>query len=365
MPVSSFPHIAIFGAGAIGVWLAGRLAHGGVPVSLVVRPASAARLAQQGLTVDEEGGVSPLRLPPETPGLWLGPPAALAARVAAGLHPDHLLVITKSQQIVPALDELAPLIGPRTLVSFLQNGIPWWYLHGVAGPLAALNGQHLASIDPAGAIPAALPLSRVLGGVIHKSAELRAPGHAHVRSASGDGLLFGSPLSGAESSAEARLTAALRQCGIEARHSADIRLDIWKKLLGNAVLNPISALADASMGDIVDFPPARRLALAGMAEAAAVARACGVALDIDLDQRLARSRAVASARTSMLQDKALGRALEIDGILGGLLELAHLTHTPAPHLETLYAATALLSRNLQRLDPATDTRNNMAHACTP
>jgi 2-dehydropantoate 2-reductase len=350
-----FPHIAIFGAGAIGVWLAGRLARGGMPVSLVARPATAARLAGSGLILDEEspGAANERsRLTSGTPGLWIGSTAALAGRLAAGQSIDHLLVTVKSQQILPALAELRRLAGPRTLLSFLQNGIPWWYFHGIEGPLAAFAGHNLASLDPDGALPAALPMAQVLGGVIHKSVELSAPGHVQARTAPGDRFLFGSPRSGEETDGEAELIAAFGRAGIEARHSADIRAEAWKKLLGNAVMNPISALTDATLAEIADFPPTRRLALAGMAEASAIARACGVELDIDPEQRLERARAVGAARTSMLQDKRRGRPLEVDGILGALLELARLTRTAAPCLETLHAATALLSHRACHPSPA-------------
>ncbi|MDR2690102.1 MAG: 2-dehydropantoate 2-reductase [Azoarcus sp.] len=346
------PHLAILGAGAIGIWLATRLVQGGARVSLIARPHSAEQLVQNGLTLDEEGAVNQrLNWPPATPNLWIGTATALRERLERSEDAaiDILLLTVKTQQLLPALPEFIPLSGAGTLVAFLQNGIPWWYFHGISPahgePLSAYAGRNLESIDPQGELPAALPLARVLGGVIHKSAELLAPGHVRARAVDGDGLIFGSPSGPIEPGGESVLLSALRQGGIAAQHSADIRTDVWTKLLGNAVLNPVSALADATLNDIVDFPPTRRLALAGMAEAVVIARACGVALDIDLDARLDRARAVGASRTSMLQDKRQSRELEIDGILGGLLELAALTHSPTPRLETLYAATALLSRN--------------------
>jgi len=345
----SHPHIALFGAGAIGLYLTGRLAHGGVPVSLIARPNTAATIRTLGITLDEDG--DDFRLDGNAPGLWVGDAAAMQQRVKAAGHAiDLLLIVTKSQQLVPALPDIIPLISAHTQIVCLQNGIPWWYFQGLDHPsnslIAAHAGRSLAILDPDGQLPAALPPERVIGGVIHKSAELNTPGHVIARRAEGDRFIFGSPASPHETAGEIALIRAFRQAGLPVEHSADIRLEAWKKLLGNAVLNPLSALTDATLTEIIDFPASRQLAAAAMAEATAVAHAYGIEVNISSDERLQRARTLGAVRTSMLQDKARGREMEVDGILGGLIELARLAAVPVPRLETLYAAAALLSRRL-------------------
>ncbi|MDR2366388.1 MAG: hypothetical protein LBD68_11155, partial [Zoogloeaceae bacterium] len=170
------------------------------------------------------------------------------------------------------------------------------------------------------------------------------PGHVFARHAVGDCFIFGSPLpDGHAPTGEAALLEALRAAELLPQKSRDIRRDVWEKLLGNAVLNPLSALADASIADIANFAPSRAVAIAGIRETLAIAAAYHVKLDISPEARLDRARAVGAAISSMLQDKKRRRPLETEGILGGLLELARQANVRAPHLETLYAATALLS----------------------
>jgi 2-dehydropantoate 2-reductase len=232
------------------------------------------------------------------------------------------------------------LLGSRTLVACLQNGIPWWYFHGLEGVFA---GRDLQCLDPEGRLPAALPVVRLLGGVIQKSVEQIVPGRIVASSAKSDAFLFGSPLPDFQPEGAEKLLSVLARAGLNPQISGDIRRDVWVKLLGNAVFNPLSALANADLAAMLAFPPARQLIRDGMAEVIAVARAHGVPLDVTLvDARLRRAEAVGAFHTSMLQDKLKGRAMEIDGILGGLLELARLAQVPVPHLETLYAAIALM-----------------------
>ncbi|MDR2093113.1 MAG: 2-dehydropantoate 2-reductase [Azoarcus sp.] len=330
--------LTIFGAGAIGAYMAGKLANAGVPVRLLARPATAARLHADGLIIEENGQTLHLRAG-ELLTFQATKPVVLPCAREPVSPADILLITVKSHQLLAALPDIAPFVGPRTLLACLQNGIPWWYFHGLQGALA---GRNLQCLDPEGRLSAALPLARLLGGVIQKSAEQAAPGRIVANPARGDAFLFGSPLPGLRPEGTEELLSALASAGLNPRISDDIRRDVWIKLLGNAVFNPLSALANADLAAMLAFPPARQLIRDGMAEVLAVARAHGVSLDISLDARLQRAEAVGAFRTSMLQDKLKGRALEIDAILGGLLELARLAQISVPHLETLYAATALM-----------------------
>jgi 2-dehydropantoate 2-reductase len=333
---SSSPRIAIFGAGAIGVYLAARLAAAKVPVTLIAREQASTQIATTGLFVDEgpEGG----QLHIESGNPFLRPATAVSAW-QAGEQFDIFIITTKSHQIVPALSEIAPLLAPGALIVCLQNGIPWWYFQG-------LSEQNLRCLDPDNIIPGVLPPRQVVGGVIHKAAELTAPGQVTACHAADDRFIFGSPFANHSPEGLATLISAFQCAGIATHLSSDIRRDVWEKLLGNAVLNPLSALTNARSGDIIRFTPTRIIASVGMQEAIAVARAYGITLAISPDTRLERARVVGTSRTSMLQDKLRGKPLETDGILGGLLELAQRAGIPAPHLETLYAAVALLSQNL-------------------
>jgi 2-dehydropantoate 2-reductase len=327
-------NIAILGAGAIGSYLTARLAAGGLPVTLIARARTVGEVVKSGLCVEEDG-MPALRVFMADKGLSVVT-AAGARRL--GLNFDALLIAVKSQQMLPALPEIKPLLAPHTLIVCLQNGIPWWYFQG-------RDGRPLQCLDPDSALPAVLPVRRLLGGVVHKSVELLCPGHALARNAPGDRFIFGSPLPGGYApKGEAALLDAFCAAGLPTRKSRDIRRDVWEKLLGNAVLNPLSALANASIADIVDFAPTHALSIAAIRETLEVAAAYHVRLDISPEERLARSRAMGAARSSMLQDKIRRRPLETEGILGGLLELARHAKVPVPHLETLYAAIALLSR---------------------
>lgn len=338
-------NLAIFGAGAIGVYLAARLVESGQPVTLIARAHAAEAIALSGLHV-EENDHPPLRIFPAEGGLTVTTAAVAKARQTKQADAfDALLITTKSQQILPALPEIKPLLTPHTLIVCLQNGIPWWYFQGQ-------GGKALRCLDPENALPAALSIRQVLGGVIHKSVELLSPGHALARHAVGDRFLFGSPLpDGYAPEGEASFLAAFHAAKLSPQKSRDIRRDVWEKLLGNAVLNPLSALTNASIVDMVDFAPTATLALAGIREAMQVAAAHGVKLEISPEERLDRARAIGAARSSMLQDKLHRRPLETEGILGGLIELAQQVKVPVPHLFTLYAAIALLSRSQSRDAP--------------
>jgi 2-dehydropantoate 2-reductase len=326
--------ISIFGAGAIGVYLAGRLANAGVSTRLIARPATTARLRETGLVITEAGAT--LRVPADGSLTFMSSSQKPESGAA-----DLLILTVKSQQLLSALPDITPFIGPNTLIACLQNGIPWWYFQGASGDYA---DRPITSLDPENRLAATLPPERLLGGVILKSVETLAPGHVESRAARGDTFIFGSPLPGDPPTGTKFLLDAFAAAGLNPRISDDIRRDVWKKLLGNALFNPISALADADLDRMLRFAPSRALIRDGMEEALAVARAHGVTLDVSIDERLARAADVGSFPTSMLQDKRRRRPLEIEGILGAILELARLTQTPTPRLSTLHAVTALLSQ---------------------
>jgi 2-dehydropantoate 2-reductase len=213
-------------------------------------------------------------------------------------------------------------------------------LYRLAGPH---QGRRLDSVDPDGRIAAAIEPERVIGSVVYPAAELLQPGV--VRVIEGNRFTLGEP-DGSRSPRIETLSRALMAAGFKAPVSKDIRGEIWVKLWGNLSFNPISALTHATLQDICRFPPTRARAAAMMTEARAVGEALGVQFRIGLDQRIAGAEAVGAHKTSMLQDVEHGRTLELEALVGAVIELGRITGVATPTIEAVYAATALLGRTL-------------------
>ena len=220
------------------------------------------------------------------------------------------------------------------------NGIPWWYFHKLAGPH---EGRALESVDPGGVLGANIEPERVIGSVVYPAAELVAPGV--VKLIEGNRFTLGEP-DGTRSERIEALSHALMRAGFKAPVAKDIRGEIWVKLWGNVSFNPLSALTHATLEDICRFPPTRQLAAAMMGEAQRVAEALGVRFKITLEQRLAGAEAVGAHKTSMLLDVEHGRALELEALVGAVVELGRITAVPTPTIEAIYATTTLLGRTL-------------------
>lgn len=317
------------GAGAVGGLLAVRLARAGEEVSVVARGAHLAAIRERGLTLVTKGREEVARL-------------AATDRLAE-LGPQDLIVLAmKAHQLAPAAAEVAAACGPGTVLLTAQNGIPWWYFLKHGGPY---EGKRLESVDPGGAIAAQLPVDHVLGAIVYLAAEIAAPGVVHH--VEGARVTLGE-LDGRETPRVAALAEALRRAGFEARVTGDLRSEIWVKLWGNCTFNPISALTHATLAEICRVPVSRALAAEMMREAQAVGEKLGARFGVSLDRRIAGAEAVGEHKTSMLQDVESGRPLELDALLGAVLELARLTGTPAPHLTAVHACTSLLARTLQQ-----------------
>jgi 2-dehydropantoate 2-reductase len=253
---------------------------------------------------------------------------------------DVVLLTVKAHQVVDLLPELRALFGPQTAVVTMINGIPWWYFHQLAG---AHTGRGLESVDPGGRIAAHIEPERIIGSVVYPAAELVAPGV--VRVIEGNRFTIGEP-DGTRSERIDALSQALMKAGFKAPVSKDIRSEIWIKLWGNLSFNPISALTHATLEDICRFAGTRALAAAMMAEAQAVAEALGVRFKISLEQRIAGAEAVGAHKTSMLQDVEHGRALELEALVGSVVELGRVSGIATPTIAAVYAMTSLLARTL-------------------
>ncbi|MCV2363674.1 2-dehydropantoate 2-reductase [Paucibacter sp. DJ1R-11] len=324
---------AIVGAGAIGGLLGVRLAAAGEQVCFIARNKNLAAIQTQGFTLIEEDGRE-LAQP-------AGPNLRAVQRMAEAGVQDVVLLTVKAHQLVDLLPELPALIGPQTLIVSMINGLPWWYFQGLAGPH---EGRVLESVDPGGAIAATLPAAQVIGSIVYPAAQLEAPGR--VRLIEGNRFSLGE-LDGQRSERIEALSQALMRAGFKAPVAKDIRAELWVKLWGNLSFNPISALSHATLEDICRFPLSRELAARMMGEAQQVGEKLGVQFKISLDKRIAGAEAVGAHKTSMLQDVEAGRALELEALLGAVVELARITETVTPNLDAIYAVTSLLAKTLQ------------------
>lgn len=312
-------HVCIFGAGAIGGYLAAKLAATGeVDLSLVARGPHLDAIRARGITLVEDGGTT-VRQVKAT-----GDAAELGTQ-------DYVILALKAHAVPAALDAIAPLLGPDTAVVTAQNGVPWWYFFDAGG---RLEGRRIAAVDPGGRIWDRIGPERAIGCVVYPAAEIAAPGV--VRVVEGDRFTLGEP-SGKQTERVQRLAAALIAAGLKAPIRSDIRKDIWVKLWGNLSFNPISALTGATLAEIVADPGTRAVARGMMVEAEAIGEKLGVRFPIDVDRRIAGAAAVGNHKTSMLQDLERGRPLEIDALMTAVQELGVLTATPTPTLDTVLA----------------------------
>ncbi len=323
--------ICIYGLGAVGGYLAARLVTAGERVCAVTRAATLRAVARDGLTLIEragEGGelrqtVVPLQV----------------AEAPATLGPQDLVVLSvKTTGLADVARDIAPLLGPDTIVLSATNGVPWWFFHGLDAQLAA---RQWPSLDPHGELGAAIPLARVLGCVVYLDCSVSAPGV--LRHARGNRLVIGEP-AGGESERARRVAALLSRAGIEAEVSARIQQDVWFKLWGNMAMNAISAITGATTDRVLDDPLARSFVTNTMLETAAVGERIGVPVPIAAEQRHQLTRQLGAFKTSMLQDVEAGKPVELDALLGIVVELGTVVGVPTPNIDALFALARLHGR---------------------
>ena len=317
--------VTVLGAGAIGGWLAAGFAAGGAEVSVLARGASLAALRARGLVLRD--GAAERAFP------------VLAADDPAALPDAELLLLgLKGHDLPGALPLVRALAGPGTRILSAQNGVPWFFLQGFGGPLA---GAALESVDPGGALAAALPAGRVLAAVVHAAATVEAPGV--IRLAKADRLPVGD-VGGGNAALLGEVVATLSSGGVPAEASPAIRQEIWRKLWGNSNMNPLSALCRATLSDMLEEPGVRGLAEAMMAEMDALGQRIGLAPLGSIAARMEVTRRIGAFRTSMLQDLEAGRPLELGPILGALVEMAERLGHPAPAMRGVHGLVRLLER---------------------
>jgi len=312
--------ISIVGAGAVGAVLGARLAAAGHEVVLIARGAQLEALRRHGLTlVDHLGGITTRQQLPAS-----DEPADFGAQ-------DLVLIALKAHAIAPMLPRLRPLLHEETVVVPAINGLPWWYFHREGGPH---EGRALRSLDPAATMFADLDCRHVVGCVVHFAAEVRAPGEVHHTG--GRRLILGEPDRTLSPRLE-RVCAALDAAGFEAQRSADIRLDVWVKLLGNLSFNPVAALTGYLMNEICADEEVLDVIRAVMHEGMAVCEHYGYPMPMTPDQRIGLARQLGAAKISMLQDLERGRPLELAAVVGSVIELAELAGLPVPVTRMLHS----------------------------
>ena len=322
--------IAVIGAGAIGGLVGAKLALAGEDVSFIVRGANLDAIATNGIRpISAEGDEQVARNVKATD------------RYDQAGPQDIVVLAMKAHQVEAVANEVPKLFGPETVVVTMQNGIPYWYFQKHGGPL---EGTTVKSVDPHGVVAARIPAQRVIGCVVYPASELVAPGV--VKHIEGDRFPVGE-LDGTSSERVQRVSACFSEAGFKAPVLDNIRAEIWLKLWGNLTFNPISSLSHSTLVDICQYPPSRELAAAMMREAQAVAHKLGIEFRVSLDKRIAGAEKVGKHKTSMLQDVEAGRAPEIDALVGAVVELARLTETPTPHIDTVYSLVKLLARTME------------------
>jgi 2-dehydropantoate 2-reductase len=321
--------ICVVGAGAIGGMLAVRLANCGHAVSLILRGANLSAVRANGMTLIEENGQE----------LHMQPACATASLAEAG--PQDLVILgMKAHQVAAVAPDLHHLLDAGTCIVTMQNGIPWWYFHKLAGPW---QGTAVRAVDPDGSIARHIPIERVIGSVVYPASEVVRPGV--VRVIEGNRFTLGE-IDGSDTPRVRAISDAFKAAGFKAPVSADIRSEIWLKLWGNLSFNPISALTHATLEDICLFGPTRELAAGMMREAQAIGEQLGVQFKVSLDKRIAGAQAVGQHKTSMLQDVEAGRPLELQALVGAVIELGTITGVPTPTIAAVHALASLLAQSL-------------------
>ena len=316
--------IAVVGAGAIGAYVGAALSRGGADVHLIARGEHLAAMARNGVTVRSPRGDFHAR------------PHATADPAEVG-PADIVFLGLKAYSYAGAGDLIQPLLRPDTGVVAAQNGIPWWYFHGLPGPY---EGRRVESVDPDGAVSAVIPPSQAIGCVVYSSTEIASPGV--IRHVEGTRFSIGEP----DGTISARCTAfsqAMTAGGLKCPVEKDLRSDIWLKLMGNVAFNPISVLTAATMGEIAAHPGTRQLVLGMMQETAEIAASLGSPAKMSVERRFEGAAKVGDHKTSMLMDWEAGKPVESDVLLKAPVELARLTGVPAPNLETVAALIDLLT----------------------
>jgi len=303
-------NICVVGAGAIGGWVAAKLALAGETVTALT-----SRGPLEQIDLVENGSCG-------------------SAELARFDGPADLLVIAvKATALAAAAESAKHFVGPNTVILPMLNGVPWWFV----------DGMQLKSVDPVGTIAASFPLDQIVGCVVHASC-YRSDGKVVVKHA--DKLIIGEPNRGETSERVAEVFGLLDRAGLKPDITGNVRRAIWYKLWGNATINPLSALTRASCDKILANAECRAWMLEGMAELAAIGATIGCPITESGEDRMAVTARLGAFKTSMLQDVEAGRPMELEALLGAPREIAVAKGVETPALDRLYGVTKLMAERL-------------------
>jgi 2-dehydropantoate 2-reductase len=310
--------IAIFGAGAIGGFMGAKLAKAGADVTFIARGPHLAAMQANGVRLISDGEEFTVR------------PRCCADAAEAGVQ-DYVVVTLKAHSLPGAAPQIAKMMGSESVLVTGINGVPYWYFYGLEGPH---RDRRVLSVDPGGKLWDILPPAQAIGSVVYPAAEVTEPGV--IRHTYGDRFSLGEP-SGERTPRVEALSKALIAAGLKAPVRPRIRDEIWVKLWGNLAFNPISALTATTLDRITQRPDLRAVCRAMMLEGKAVAEALGTKFAIDVEKRIEGAAEVGEHKTSMLQDLERGRPMEIDALLGAVVELGDVVGQEMPLCRSVLA----------------------------
>jgi 2-dehydropantoate 2-reductase len=319
----------IVGAGAIGAYIGARMARAGFDVTLFARGPHMKAMQERGVQVKSAEGD------------FEAHPKIVGSLEEAG-PADVVFLAVKAHSLPHLAPELKPVLGSDTIVVSTQNGIPWWFFQGIGGEW---EGLRLERIDPGGVISAAIEPRRIVGSIVYLSTEISSPGMIHH--ISGNRISIGEP-DGSRSDRSRRIAEALVASGLRSPITTHVREEIWVKILGNASLNPLSALTRATIAGMLRDPGVAEIVRKIMHEVEAVARKLNMELSVTVDQRIAGAEKVGEHKTSMLQDLEAGRPMELEALVGSVVELGERVGVPMPYARMVYSCTRLLAERESR-----------------
>jgi 2-dehydropantoate 2-reductase len=328
----------IVGAGAIGGYIGACMARAGQDVTLFARGPHLQAMRDRGLRILSNDGDFEVR-------------PRLIGDLAEAPPIDVIVLGVKAHALTSLAPTIKPLLDEGVTVVSTQNGVPWWYFQVGGGEHAGLR---LESVDPGGVIGGAIDPERVVGSIVYLGAEIAEPGV--IRHTEGNRISLGEP-DGSRSERCRAIAAALIQAGLRCPITPRLRSEIWVKLLGNVAFNPLSALTRATLVQMARHPDVCQLVRSIMSEVEAVANRLGVEIPISIEQRIAGAEKVGEHKTSMLQDLEADRPLELEPVVGAVVELGQRLGVDMPHTRAVYAATRLLASNL---DAAREARRAQA-----
>ncbi|HEV2415751.1 MAG TPA: 2-dehydropantoate 2-reductase [Candidatus Dormibacteraeota bacterium] len=307
--------VAVVGAGAIGGLLGAHLSRSGQDVVLIARGPHLAAMQANGVTVRGLGGDFVAR-------------PRCTDDFGAIRDADVVFVTLKAHSIPAAAPRIGETLRSEASVVGAMNGIPWWYF----------PDRHLESVDPAGVIARSIPMEQVVGCVVYPAATVIEPGV--ILHEEGDRFSLGEP-DGTRSERVQRIAGILTAAGFKAPVQTRLRNEIWLKVVGNATLNPVSAVTRATLGEMFASEESRQMIRTLMEEVESVARSLDVELPVSIDKRMTGAASVSGHKTSMLQDLEARKPLELGALLGAVIEIAGWQGVEVPSLRALYALARL------------------------